>query len=289
MNWERWQSDWPNARFSRFVMARPHRWHLQEAGHGPDALLLHGAGASVHSWRDILPGLAGEFRVLAPDLPGQGFTRLGARMRCGLEAMAEDIAALLAQEGRAPELIVGHSAGGALALRLARILPRRPKAVVTFNAALSNFRGMAGWLFPFLAKALALNPLTAPLFARSLASEARVQGLIGSTGSSLDAQGLALYRALLGDAAHVDATLAMMAQWSLDGLAAELGQIDVPVLLVAGEGDRAVPPETSAEAAARMPLARVARIPGAGHLFHEEQPDAALALIRDFWAENAGR
>ncbi|MCC6008078.1 MAG: alpha/beta fold hydrolase, partial [Rhodobacteraceae bacterium] len=264
---------------------RPHRWHLQEAGTGPDALLLHGAGASSHSWRDILPGLATDFRVMAPDLPGQGFTRLGARMRCGLEAMAEDIAALLAQEGRAPALIVGHSAGGALALRLARILPVRPRAVVGFNAALGNFRGMAGWLFPFLAKALALNPLTAPLFARSLASETRVRGLIESTGSRLDARGLALYRALLGDSAHLDGTLAMMAQWSLDRLSAELPRVDVPVLLAAGGADRAVPPETSAEAAARMPAARLLRVEGAGHLMHEEDPGAALAAIRAFWDE----
>ena len=43
-------------------------------GDGPDLLLLHGSGAATHSWRDLAPLLARDFRVIAPDLPGHGFT-----------------------------------------------------------------------------------------------------------------------------------------------------------------------------------------------------------------------
>ena len=63
-------------------------------GEGPDIVLLHGTGASTHSWRALIPLLAERYRVTAIDLPGHGFTRLGARMRSSLECMAEDIATL---------------------------------------------------------------------------------------------------------------------------------------------------------------------------------------------------
>ncbi|MBK5926771.1 alpha/beta fold hydrolase BchO [Rhodobaculum claviforme] len=282
MDWARQGGDWPNRGASRFVTARPHVWHLQELGAGPVVLLLHGAGGATHSWRDLMPALAQGYRVVALDLPGQGFSRAGNRLRLGLDGMAEDIAALLAQEGIAPQAIVGHSAGGALALRLAEVLPEPPRAVVGLNAALGKFRGMAGWLFPLMARALATNPLSAALFSRTASSEASVRALIRSTGSQLDAGGLALYRALLADRGHVDGTLAMMAQWNLDPLLAGLERVAVPVLLLTGGRDTAVPPQTSARAAARMRAARWIDDPAHGHLMHEEAPETTAAAITAF-------
>ena len=60
--------------YSRQVMHRPHRWHIQEAGKGPLLLLIHGAGGATHSFRSLFPLLAQTSRVVAVDLPGQGFT-----------------------------------------------------------------------------------------------------------------------------------------------------------------------------------------------------------------------
>jgi magnesium chelatase accessory protein len=273
---------WPGRAASRRIASRPHLWHVQVAGEGPDLLLLHGAGGASHSWRALVPRLPG-FRLIAPDLPGQGFTAAGTRSRSSLPAMAEDIASLCAQEGWAPATIVGHSAGAALALRLAEILPR-PPAVVGINAALSPFQGVAGVLFPMMARILAMNPFTAPAFARLWRTPAQVDRLLRATGSALDPEGLACYLHLVRDPAHVEGTLAMMAQWRLDGLLARLPRIGVPVLLLTAAGDRAVPPAVSAEAAARLPDAQVAALPAGGHLVHETHPapvaDALLAFLR---------
>lgn len=278
MDWE----GWPNAKLSRFVDVRPHRWHLQEAGTGPTVLLLHGAGAGAMSFRDLLPLLAREFRVIAPDLPGHALTRMGARQRQGLDPMAEDLARLLADQDVAPDVVVGHSAGAAIALRLAQLLAPPPKGVVGINAALGEFKGVAGWLFPALAKLLALNPLTAHAFARLSSSETSVRMLLRGTGSDPDAATVALYRRLVSDPAHVDGALAMMAQWRLTGLRAGLGGLDLPVLFLVGDRDRAVPPATSEDVARLMPDARVAHLPGLGHLAHEEAPGEVAARIADF-------
>ncbi|MBN2907705.1 MAG: alpha/beta fold hydrolase [Rhodobacteraceae bacterium] len=286
MDWERDGADWPNRDHSRFVRHRPHLWHIQQAGQGPVVLLLHGTGGASHSWRDVFPLLARHYTVVALDLPGQGFSKMGARQRCGLDGMSQDIAALLAGENLLPDAIIGHSAGAALALRLVRDLARPPKAIVGINAALENFKGMAGFLFPMMAKMMALNPLSASEVSRWLGTAPNVSQLIGMIGSRLTPEGLALYHRLVADRHHTDATLAMVSQWTLEGLSHDLPGIDIPTLLIVGDADRAVAPETSVKAAARMPRAEVAHFPGLGHLAHEEAPVEVTARIEAFLADH---
>ena len=60
-------ADWPNSNLSRMIRVRPHNWHVQETGSGPLVLLIHGAGGSTHSYRDLIPLLAQMFRVVAVD------------------------------------------------------------------------------------------------------------------------------------------------------------------------------------------------------------------------------
>jgi magnesium chelatase accessory protein len=280
-------ADWPHAEHSRQVLCKPHRWHVQEMGTGDTLLLIHGTGGSTHSFRGLMPLLAQDFHVVAVDLPGQGFTQLGARHRCGLDATTEDLAALCDQEGWAPRVLVGHSAGAAIALNLcAKILSARAQKpyVIGINPALQNFEGVAGALFPALAKLLANVPFTAKLFAAGNASPERAQALILSTGSKLDAVSLGLYRHLISDRDHVDATLLMMAQWRLDGLVRALPGIDNRVLFITGENDRTVPPRVAQAAAARMPHTEVQSLAEVGHLAHEERADEVATVIRD-WLE----
>ena len=279
-------ADWPFRALSHEIACPPHRCHVQIGGSGPEVLLIHGAGGATQSWRSLLPFLMDRLTVIVPDLPGQGFSTLGQRSRAGLDPMAEDIARLLAQEGWRPRAIIGHSAGAAIALRLAEILPDRPAAVIGINAALGNFEGVAGWLFPLMAKLLALNPFVPRLFARASGHPSRVRSLLASTGSRIDDEGVRLYSRLISDPAHVDGTLSMMAQWSLDGLLARLPALDLPVLFVTGANDRAVPPQTSDRAAARMPAAEVVSIPGTGHLVHEEAAERVAAVILPFLARH---
>ena len=273
MRWPADAQDWPLSTHSRLILHRPHRWHVQEIGDGPLILLIHGAGGATQSFRHLFPILAQTYRVIAVDLPGQGFTQLGAQQRCGLDHMAEDLLSLCRHEGWRPQLIVGHSAGAAIALRMWELGASPENGLVGINAALGNFKGVAGWLFPMMARALAVTPFSASVFAGT-ATRSSVRNLIEGTGSKLHPEGLELYYRLAKDRAHVDATLSMMAQWQLDGLLARLPQIDTDVHLITGAADKAVPPQVSANAAARLPNARLTNLPDLGHLAHEE--DAAL-------------
>lgn len=285
MDWARDLDSWPLSHLSRRIRHRPHDWHVQETGTGPTLLLLHGAGATTHSWRDVIPALAAHHHVVALDLPGHGFTRPGSRARFGLTKTAEDIATLCTAQGWQPEGIIGHSAGGAVALDLATRLTTSQGAsprLVGINAALDRFEGVAGWLFPALAKMLAFNPLTSYAFARGGARPDRARNVIGSTGSTLSEESLAYYARLLSDRDHIDGTLQMMANWNTDALWKKMDGIDAPTLLITGDNDKAVPPDVSKRAAAALPRAETHRLAGLGHLAHEEEPEKAAKLILDF-------
>eukprot|EP01035_Chromulina_nebulosa_P062926 gene62926-86075_t len=94
-SWENDGRDWPNRIASRFLRAGGMRWHVQVMGTGPALLLVHGTGAATHSWRDLAPILAERFTVIAPDLPGHGFSDCPPAHLLSLPAMAQGLASLL--------------------------------------------------------------------------------------------------------------------------------------------------------------------------------------------------
>jgi magnesium chelatase accessory protein len=274
----RMPKDWPNRSFARRIASQPHDWCVLDIGSGPVILLLHGAGGSGHSFRSLIPHLTPHYRVIVPDLPGQGFTRAGQRGRLGLDAMAVDLLQLCKNENWTPAAIIGHSAGAALALRMAE-LSTSPAPVVGINAALGLFEGAAGVLFPLMAKVLALVPLLPTVISKLWGTPAKVDALLASTGSQIEPAGRAQYLALVQDTAHIEGTLGMMAQWQLDRLLARLPMIATPILLIASSGDRAVPASISQRAMEELPLGEIVLLPKYGHLVHEEAANAVADVV----------
>jgi magnesium chelatase accessory protein len=278
LDFERDGRDWPNRQASVFVNAGGYRWHTQRMGSGPELLLVHGTGASTHSWEALMPLLARRFRVTAVDLPGHGFTAAKRAPDLTLPGVARALAELLRALPSRPELVVGHSAGAAILARLCLDGAIEPKLLVSLNGALLPFEGAARYIFPSFAKLLFLNPLTPRLFAWS-ADEASVGRLLAGTGSKIGRRGVDLYRRLLRSPAHVAGALGMMANWDLAGLRRELPLLKPKVLLIVGREDRAVPPSVSETIAREIPSATVETVPQAGHLVHEEQSERVFGLI----------
>lgn len=286
--WDTDGRDWPQREASRFVTAGGLRWRVVALGAGPVALLLHGAGASAHSWRDVATRLAPHLTVIAPDLPGHGFTETPPPRGLALPAMADAVADLTAAMGVAPEVIVGHSAGAAVALRMAAAGRASPRAIVAFNGALKPFPGAAGSLFPMFARMLFVNPVAPHLFAARARWPGAVDGLIRQIGSRLDAGGVRFYERLFRSPGHIAATLGMMAAWDLTALPADLARVEADVTLLTASRDRAVPPGDAAEIAPRLPRGRVVDFGPLGHLAHEEQPDRAADAVRAALAATRG-
>lgn len=282
--------DWPNRATSRFVDTGRMRWHVQVAGSGPVLLLLHGTGAATHSWRTLLPLLTEHFTVVAPDLPGHGFTTGRPSGGLSMDGIARAVGALMAKLDLAPELVVGHSAGAAIALRMVLDGVIAPKGVVGLNPALLPFPGLAAKLFPALARMLFVNPFAPHIFAAMARGPGEADRFLErSTGSRIDAAGVDFYRRLFATSDHCAGALTMMAAWDLDTLSRDLPRIRVPLVFVTGDGDAAIPTASVQEAAALIAGSRVEVLPGLGHLAHEEQPDLVAKLIEEFAQATAGK
>jgi magnesium chelatase accessory protein len=280
LNWDRDGRDWPHRSASRFISAGGLRWHVQLLGQGPAILLIHGTGASTHSFRALAQRLAEHYTVVMPDLPGHGFTaEPTSNSGFSLPGVARGLAALLQALDIKPVLAAGHSAGAAVAIRMVLDGSITPGAVISLNGALLPFPGMAYDFFGPAARFLASSTITAKAFTFFAGSHPSVERMLRSTGSRIDTEGQRLYARLVSSAGHVHGALALMANWDLRPLAAELPKLRTPVILVTGSRDGMVPPSEAYRVRALLPSAELMPLRGLGHLAHEEQPDEIAALI----------
>ncbi|MCB1429660.1 MAG: alpha/beta fold hydrolase [Nitratireductor sp.] len=286
-DWESDGANWPNRNASRFIRAGGMTWHVQEMGpaKAPPFLLLHGTGAANHSFRDLMPILAREWRVIAPDLPGHGFTT-GAQSRdLTLPGMANAIGELLTAIGAKPVRTAGHSAGTAILLQMS-LAGNLPKAAIFgLNSALEPIRGNA--LLSPMAKLLFHNPLTS----RLVSLQARVTGitdrLLEATGSQIDAAGRECYAMLMRHPSHVNGAIGMMAKWELNDLVRRFGDVSAAVTLIAASDDPMVPSQVSRKASTLIPGCRLVSVDHGGHLLHEVDPQLTAGLLGDRKAEAA--
>jgi putative magnesium chelatase accessory protein len=280
LDWNTDGSSWPNHAASRFIDAAGLRWHVQQFGAGPVLLLLHGTGASTHSWRDFAPLLAGRFHVIAPDLPGHAFTSSPGAAGLSMPAMARAVAALLRALGERPHWIVGHSAGAAVAARMTLDGLVAPQGIVSLNGALLPLGGMRHPSLGGLTRWLATGEWLPGLFARRAAVDpAVVERMLAQTGSRLDERGRELYRRLVVSPPHARAALSMMAMWDPRVLERDLPQLASRLELVVGSEDRMILPGEAVRVRALVPAARIHALPGLGHLAHEERPAEVAALV----------
>jgi magnesium chelatase accessory protein len=283
MRWADVKSDWPNSDHSEFIQTQYINWHVQRWGASAKKkttiLLLHGTGASSHSWRDLAPLLAKQHKVISLDLPGHAFTSKPSRRWMTLEGMATSIAELLQACNAQPDYIVGHSAGAAIAIKMALLNLASPKKIFSFNGALLPMESLSGQLFSPIAKLLVLNPFVPRLFSWRANDPAMVTNLLKGTGSELDAKGNALYALLIQNHQHAAGALAMMASWDLDPLKRELPTLKTPLVLVVGQNDKTILPSLAHRVNLLLPKAQIHTMKNLGHLAHEEAPEQACAII----------
>ncbi len=251
----------------------------------PQMLLLHGSGATTHSYAELLPILAEQFSVTAIDLPGHGFTSPLGNGKPTLARVAEAVSAFMQQEDIQPDIIVGHSAGAAIGVQAVAAGGLKPKSIVSINGAFYPFPGFAGSMFPLAAKLLFLNPIVPKLFSFTAGNFGRIESLIESTGSKLNKEGLALYQKAMLSSDHVNGTLAMMANWDLEPMRELLSHLPIPMLQIIGMRDGTISPSTAVETANLLKHGSRLDFRGKGHLVHEELPEEVAAAISDFALE----
>ena len=151
--------------------------------------------------------------------------------------------------------------------------------MISINGALLPFRSVAGQFFSPLAKLLAMNPLVPRFLTWRASNPATVERLIRNTGSNISVDELRRYQRLFQTERHVAAAMGMMANWDLFAFEKRLGQLDTPLVLIAGSADRAVPAEDAFKVCDLVQNGKVRVLRGLGHLAHEERPDLVTEIV----------
>lgn len=278
---------WPLAEHSQQLRVGSTDWHFQRLGRrgAPVVLLLHGTGAGSHSFRQLAPLLARHAEVVVPDLPGHGYTQIAPSQALSLPAVAQALSELLQALQLRPALVVGHSAGAAVALRMALDGTIAPDLLVSINGAILPLQGPLGRLFLPAARLLVVNPLVPHAFATWAGVPAVARRLLQGTGSLVDAAGQRCYAELISQPAHVAGALRLMASWQLEPLAADLPRLHTPLLLLAGRDDRTLPASHAWRVHGVLPASRVVMLDGLGHLAHEEAAAPVAQHIEAAWRE----
>lgn len=254
-------------------------WHCDSSGSGPVCLLLHGTGASAHSWAGLIPELSAHYRVISLDLPGHARTRTPPKADLSLQGIATQLNQLLIKLNLEPQLIIGHSAGAAIMVELCLRHRCSAQRLVSINGALLPLNGLAGWAFSPLARLSASAGWLPRLFANRSRDTRQVRKLLQSTGSHITADNLRAYQALFTNPEHVAGVLRMMSLWKLDELAPRLPELHLPIHLIAATGDKTIPLRDAHRLKSLFKQAVLDVVEGKGHLVHEESPEIIARLI----------
>lgn len=267
----------------RWLGAKGVRIRYYAGGRGRPLVLLHGLGGAASNWVELAQLLRRRFRVVVPDLAGHGGSSpLPAAPN--LNAFCEPLSGLVRQEGLVGSVVVGHSWGGLLALRLALRSPELLAGVVLAGSAgfspssrraehallVSSLVRPGRWVAPYRDRV-----------ARSAFLRRVALGWGVSDPESLSAASVEGF--LAGPALHTDVLSAARAL-VLEDLSDALEGVHCPCLVLWGARDQ-LTPIGDAFGYARRLRATLRTIPDCGHLLIGERPDACADAICTFAAE----
>jgi magnesium chelatase accessory protein len=297
-------ADWPYRAQSHFISVGKLSWHVQvhdarrgsgPGGSAPTLILLHGTGASTHSWADLIGPLTEFACVINLDLPGHGFTRGATPAMLTLPGMARALDALLRAMKISGEVVfVGHSAGAPLAIEWVLnhgMVSGTVPGTVPDTITTRHIIGLNPSLVPppSLYTTL-LGPVVAPIATSSpmtgmltfiAANTGMVDQLLDSTGSKIPATHRERYKFLFSQNMHVQGAMGFMAGADLPSILERGKRLRVPMSFLVGRQDSWVKETPLKEViASSFPKAKVITWEG-GHLIHEERPRDVARLIQD--------
>ena len=253
------------------------------AGSGSALVLVHGLLGYSFSWRQVVPILAHESEVFAPDLPGSGFSDCDSTLDCHLASAAKRLLRFMDAVGVSSCDLVGSSYGGATAVMLAALAPSRVRSLVLISPAnpwsrigrlrLALLKNPAvAALFPSLARPM--RPLHNYFFSRMWGDPRRITP-----------EGYRGYSAVIRRVGVLEHAVRIVQTWKLDmqELQSVLPQLSqVPTLLLWGSKDRTVDPASAEPLRRNFRDAEIAVIEGAGHLPYEECPEEFSRIVISF-------
>jgi pimeloyl-ACP methyl ester carboxylesterase len=260
---------------------RGKRIHYLHMGDGTPLVLLHSFPCSSYEWRHVIPRLARDYAVYAPDLLGYGKSKVEPGVDRSLAAQVAYIAEWMDSAGIPPAVIVGQDIGGGVAQRLAVQYPQRVRGLILINSVCFD-----SW--PYDYSELLAEPVwgkfTGGFFGRRTGLKSQLKQMVYY--QRLLSKGVVdnYFEPWAGSSGRQDLILAAESFDNRDTRIIEegLARIKVPTLVIAGRFDPLQSINYSKRLAGAIPGARFIPIANCGHLASEDEPEKIVRLVRDF-------
>ena len=242
----------------------------------PTAILIHGLSEERSVWSRQMSFFQGSIDAVSYDVRGFGTSPVGAGNGT-VAQMADDLAQIVSACTAGPAWLIGFSMGGVIAQRCAMDFPELVEGLVL--VASSCTVGRPGQAF-FNDRIEQVS--TGGLEAIASITESDAPGCFSMGDEQLIAQYLQLRTYAVRDPnGYLNACRAML-RLADEPMIQELGAIDCPTAVLAGELDPYCPPRASEMIAEAIPGAELTVVPGAGHCMHWEASDITNDLIMEF-------
>ena len=255
--------------------------HVRDSGprDAPAIVLLHGFGASLHTWESWAQVLQAQYRVLRFDLPGHGLSPPDATGDYSDARSLQLLAALMDQMGVAQAHLIGHSMGGRIAWSFAARQPQRVARLVLVAPDGFASPGFEYGKAPEVGAVAELMrwALPRPLLRMSLAPAY-------ADPAAMTEDRIDRYHDLLLAPGARQAILDRMRQLVLQDPVPWLQRITAPTLLLWGQQDQMIPVANAADYQRAVAQTQLVVLPRLGHLPHEEDPARSLPPVQAFLA-----
>jgi pimeloyl-ACP methyl ester carboxylesterase len=269
-----------NAR-SDYIEVAGMRLHLRDTGskQAPAIILIHGFGASLHTWEPWAQALSKDYRVIRFDVPGFGLTGPDPTGDYSDQRSITLLTSLMDTFGLAHATLIGNSMGGRIAWKFAAARPERVSKLVLISPDGFASPGVEYGKMSAVPAMVKLMRYTLPkaMLAPNLAAAYANPAVM--TGKLLDRY----YDLMLAPGVR-DAIIARMEQSVLTDPEPELRQIQAETLLLWGEKDALIPMSNAADYTRVLQRCMLVTLPAVGHLPQEEAPDLSLKPVMDFLA-----
>lgn len=275
-----------------YVEANGVTTRVAEWGAGPSILMIHGASSTLSVFEPtVAPLLSASYRLVGYDRPGMGLTKDRPDDAGKLQVQADVAAGVINAMAMRKPIVIGHSFGGSVALRLALDHPEKISGLVLIGAPAYEWPGGVAWHYH-----VAATPVIGPLFAHVLARPFVTGAVKSGVRNSFDPQ-----ESPEGYATAIESELAAKPgplqangkdvralKQELIAQSARYGDIELPVAIMVGDSDNVVSPELHSRRLARtISKTRIEVLEGVGHAPHEIAPQTLKTLVDWVAAESA--
>lgn len=280
VSFDEYKAEIPHSEFSEFSEINGVKLHYQEKGTGDPLVLIHGYTSHSYTWKDVFEPLSKEFRVVAVDLKGFGFSEKPAGDYTKRE-QAVLVKGLLDHLNIEKAWLAGSSMGGEVSINLALKYRERVKGLILIDSAGVKYEAKSSsssesFRIPLIGRAFAAIALTSDKLVRG--------GLERSyfDKTKISDKDVKMYHLPLSGDHGQRAAASAAQQWDLHPIENELPKLEIPTLLIWGAEDIVVPLAAGKKMQSLIRGSELDVYKEVGHLPQEEAPKKVVKSISDF-------